>query len=145
MKDIASRSRTPAQYLLSGDFSNVNGETLTASESGLVAKVKQRCRPHGQGVEDAMRISARLAGTPLPESAVIETQWQPPGFHTDSEMSDAATKALNNGMPPEVVFERYYGATPDEAREWVRKGEEAAARASALGVKAIRDAAARGD
>jgi hypothetical protein len=38
VKDIASRKRTPAQYLL-GEMNNVNGETLKASESGLVSKV----------------------------------------------------------------------------------------------------------
>jgi hypothetical protein len=43
--DIASRTRTPAQYLL-GEMSNVNGETLKASESGLVAKCRQRMRPY---------------------------------------------------------------------------------------------------
>jgi len=37
VKDIASRTRTPAQYLL-GEMSNVNGETLKASESGLVSR-----------------------------------------------------------------------------------------------------------
>jgi hypothetical protein len=64
VKDIASRTRTPAQYLL-GEMSNVNGETLKASESGLVSKVRQRNRTAGEGLEDAMRLARRAAGMPV--------------------------------------------------------------------------------
>jgi hypothetical protein len=45
VKDIASPTRTPAQYLL-GEMSNVNGETLKASESGLISKVRQPAHRH---------------------------------------------------------------------------------------------------
>jgi hypothetical protein len=56
VKDVASRTRTPAQYLL-GEMSNVNGETLKASESGLVSKVRQRQRTAGEGLEEIARLA----------------------------------------------------------------------------------------
>jgi hypothetical protein len=95
VKDIASRTRTPAQYLL-GEMSNVNGETLKASESGLVSKVRQRMRPFGEGAETAMNIARRIAG--LPESPRLETIWRNPEFRTEGELTDAVVKRLQSGI-----------------------------------------------
>lgn len=89
VKDIASRSRTPAQYLL-GEMSNVNGETLKASESGLIAAVKQRRRHFGEGLERAMRAAQTVAG--LPVTADLETIWSNPEFRTEGELTDAVLK-----------------------------------------------------
>lgn len=91
VKDIASRSRTPAQYLL-GEMSNVNGETLKASESGLVSKVRQRFRGHEDGIEDAARMVRRLAGIASPDDVSMETIWRNPQYRSDGEVTDAAIK-----------------------------------------------------
>jgi hypothetical protein len=45
-------------------MSNVNGETLKASESGLISKVKQRMRPFGEAAEETMRLARRAANLP---------------------------------------------------------------------------------
>lgn len=92
VKDIASRTRTPAQYLL-GEMSNVNGETLKASESGLVSKCRQRMRTFGEGFEDAMRLARKIAGLPGDDVA-METLWRHPEFRTEGEVTDAAVKKL---------------------------------------------------
>lgn len=97
VKDIASRSRTPAQYLL-GEMSNVNGETLKASESGLVSKVRQRFRGHEDGLEDAMRMARRLAGIAGPSDASMETIWRNPEYRTEGEVTDAAIKRFQAGV-----------------------------------------------
>lgn len=91
--DIASRSRTPAQYLL-GDMSNVNGETLKASESGLISKVKQRRRPIAEAFEEAMRIARRAANLPDNADARMETIFSNPEFRTEGELADATVKKL---------------------------------------------------
>ena len=96
VKDIASRSRTPAQYLL-GEMSNVNGETLKASESGLVSKVRQRFRGHEDGIEDAARMARRLAGIATPADGSMETIWRDPQYRTIAEVTDAAIKRLQSG------------------------------------------------
>ena len=95
VKDIASRTRTPAQYLL-GEMSNVNGETLKASESGLVAKCRQRMRTFGEGLEDAVSLARRAAG--LSTDVRIETIWRNPEFRTEGEITDAAVKKLQAGI-----------------------------------------------
>lgn len=91
--DVASRSRTPAQYLL-GDMSNVNGETLKASESGLISKVKQRRRPIAEAFEEAMRIARRAAKLPDNVDARMETIFSNPEFRTEGELADATVKKL---------------------------------------------------
>lgn len=91
--DIASRSRTPAQYLL-GDMSNVNGETLKASESGLISKVKQRRRPIAEAFEEAMRIARSAAGLTGDSDARMETIFSNPEFRTEGELADATVKKL---------------------------------------------------
>lgn len=96
VKDIASRSRTPAQYLL-GEMSNVNGSTLQASESGLVSKVRQRFRGHEDGLEDAMRMARRLAGIAQGSDESMETIWRDPQYRTIAEVTDAAIKRLQSG------------------------------------------------
>lgn len=92
VKDIASRTRTPAQYLL-GEMSNVNGETLKASESGLVSKCRQRMRPFGECLEDGIREARKIAGLGG-DDAGMETIWRNPEFRTEGEITDAAVKKL---------------------------------------------------
>lgn len=97
VKDIASRTRTPAQYLL-GEMSNVNGETLKASESGLISKVKQRRRPFGEAAEEAVRIARRAAGLSDAGGDRMETIWTNPEFRTEGELTDAVVKKLQAGI-----------------------------------------------
>ena len=96
VKDIASRTRTPAQYLL-GEMSNVNGETLKASESGLVSKVVQRRRAFSEGAEEVMRLARRAAGLPDVGEG-METLWRNPEFRTEGELTDSVVKKLQSGI-----------------------------------------------
>lgn len=95
IKSIASRSRTPAQYLL-GDMSNVNGETLKASESGHIAKVRQRMRSWGEATEEAIRMVRQLAGLSSANEHRMETVWANPEFRTEGELTDATVKKLQS-------------------------------------------------
>jgi hypothetical protein len=117
VKDIASRTRTPAQYLL-GEMSNVNGETLKASESGLVSKVRQRCKGVDDPVERAMRSVRRLAGLPTGDE-MMQVIWKNPEFRTEGELVDALFKLGSPpiNMPRVVVWEKW-GATPPEIQRW---------------------------
>jgi hypothetical protein len=115
VKDAASRSRTPAQYLL-GDMSNVNGETLKASESGLVSKTRQRQRPMGEGFEGTMRLARKAAGIGGGDEA-METIWKNPEFRTEGELVDALVKMASLGVPHEALWERW-GASQVEIERW---------------------------
>lgn len=121
-KDAASRSRTPAQYLL-GEMNNVNGETLKAAESGLVSKVRQRCRPQGEGFEGTMRLGRRAAGMAGGDEA-METIWRNPEFRTEGELVDALVKMRTLGVPEEVLWEKW-GASQVEIGRWKELRDEA--------------------
>jgi hypothetical protein len=115
VKDIASRTRTPAQYLL-GEMSNVNGSTLKASESGLVSKVRQRHRTSGEGLEETARVARRAARLGGGDEA-METIWRNPEFRTEGELVDALTKMATLGVPHEALWERW-GASQTEIERW---------------------------
>ncbi|MEQ7847731.1 phage portal protein [Nocardioides kribbensis] len=113
VKDIASRTRTPAQYLL-GEMSNVNGETLKASESGLISKVKQRQRPFGEAAEEAMRLARRAANLSGAADARMETLWVDPQYRTEGERTDAIVKRLQAGISSLRQAREDYGYTATE-------------------------------
>ncbi len=121
VKDIASRSRTPAQYLL-GEMSNVNGETLKAAESGLISKVRQRHRTAGEGFEDIARTARRTAGLTGDDES-METRWRNPEFRTEGELTDGLVKMSTIGVPEEALWQRW-GASPMEIEKWKRQREE---------------------
>jgi hypothetical protein len=125
VKDIASRTRTPAQYLL-GEMSNVNGETLKASESGLVSKVRQRNRTAGEGVEETARLARKAAGIGGGDES-LETIWRNPEFRTEGELVDALTKMATLGVPEEALWERW-GASQVEIDRWRKLREQEAER-----------------
>lgn len=138
VKDIASRTRTPAQYLL-GEMSNVNGETLQASESGLVSKVTQRNRTAGEGFEDVMSLARRIAGLAA-ETEMIETKWRNPQYRTEGELVDSLVKMATLNVPDEALWERW-GASEIEIARWKKMAADEAAR-SDLGM--LTAAAGRG-
>ncbi len=93
VKDIAARARVPAQYLL-GDMSNVNGETLKASESGHIATVKLRMKPWAEATEEANRMLREAAGISTPTDYTMETIFSNPEFRTEGELTDAVVKRV---------------------------------------------------
>lgn len=95
VKDIGSRTRVPAQYML-GEMSNVNGETLKASESGLIAKCRQRMRSMSESSEQTAALARKAAGLDVPP--IMETIWRNPEFRTEGELTDAVVKRVQTGI-----------------------------------------------
>lgn len=144
VKDIASRSRTPAQYLL-GEMSNVNGETLKASESGLISKTRQRCRPFGESAEETMRIARRAAGLASDGDSQMETLFTNPQYRTEGERTDAIVKRLQSRIASLRQAREDYGYTATEIERLEADDLDEAAQVAGVGVKAVRDAANRVD
>ncbi len=125
VKDMAARTRTPSQYLL-GAMVNISGDALKAAESGLVSKVRQRQRPFGEAIEDAVRLYLQAAGDTRDLSA-MEVIWRNPEFRTEGELVDALIKMATLGVPHEALWERW-GASQTEIAQWSAQRDQAAAR-----------------
>lgn len=110
VNDLAAVTRTPPHYLL-GALVNVSGDALTAAETGLVSKVKDRMNGWGESWEDVDRIGGLyLNREPSIDSEVL---WADPQFRSRAEMADAAVKEQSVGMPWAMLMERI-GLTPAE-------------------------------
>ena len=144
VKDIASRSRTPAQYLL-GEMSNVNGETLKASEAGHISKTRQRMRPFGEAAEETVRLARLAAGLPDSAGARAETLWRDPEYRTEGEKTDAIVKRLQTRIASLRQAREDYGYSASVIERLEQDDLEEASQAATVGVKAVRDAALGGD
>lgn len=92
VQDLAALTRTPPHYLI-GAVVNVSGDALSAAETGLVSKVRDRNRNFGESWEQTMRLAFRvLDDKQRAEAWSAETLWADPEFRSVSEMADAAVK-----------------------------------------------------
>ncbi|MGW6855790.1 phage portal protein [Streptomyces xanthophaeus] len=113
VQDLAALTRTPPHYLI-GAVVNVSGDALSAAETGLVSKVRDRNRNFGESWEQTMRLAFRvLDDKTRAEAWSAETLWADPEFRSVSEMADAAVKKASAGVPwrQRMVDMRY---TPGE-------------------------------
>lgn len=118
IQHLASQTRTPAHYFMAGMGSFPSGESLKASETGLVAKARQRMRHFGEAWEDIIRLAFQVIGDDARANAVgAETIWRDPESRSDAELVDAAVKLHTIGVPVEALWERI-GATPGQISRW---------------------------
>lgn len=96
IRHLAAITRTPPHYLV-GELNNVNGETLKATETGLVAKALERTRQFGESSETVNRLAGAVESRAVPVDA--ETLWADPQSHSLAELYDAAVKGKDAGVP----------------------------------------------
>jgi hypothetical protein len=117
IQHMASRSHTPPHYLLGQSGSFPSGESLKATETGLVAKARRKQRHFGEAWEEAVRLAFRALDDPRGLIIDSETIWADPESRTEAEHVDALVKMASLGVPDEVLWERW-GATPTEIARW---------------------------
>lgn len=115
IQHIAALTRTPPHYLLGQSGAFPSGESLKATETGLVAKVRAKQLPFGEAFEETMRMAFRADGDQTRGSEVaVETLWADPESRTTGEQTDAALKEIAVGIPEEMVWARRLGMSPQE-------------------------------
>lgn len=118
VQHIAAQTRTPPHYLLGQSGAFPSGESLKATETGLVAKVKRKMVTFGDSYEEAMRLAFGLKGDREKGEAIdAETIWRDPESRTEGELVDALTKMKTLGVPNEALWQRW-GASPQEIARW---------------------------
>jgi hypothetical protein len=111
VRDLASISRTPPHYLLSG-MVNVTGDALKAAETGLIMKVKREHIPEASGGWEATMAKAALLANDATDFTNAEALWADPESRTLGELADAALKKKTAGVTwRQTMFD--LGYTPD--------------------------------
>ena len=112
---LAAISRVPSHYLMQSQLANPpSAESLVSSESGLVAKCRERQRRFGESWERTTALSMAAGGG---EPPAMEVVWQDAEMRNPAQVADAATKLQTIGVPQHALFE-YIGATPQQIAEW---------------------------
>ena len=123
IQHVAAQTRTPPHYLLGAMGSFPSGESLKATETGLVAKVKRKMLSFGEGWEEALRIAFAVEGDMQKAQEVdAEVIWANPESRIVGETVDAATKLASIGVPRPALWE-YIGASPQQIARWREEGE----------------------
>lgn len=91
-----------------------------------------------------MRIARAAAGLSGGNDARMETLWTDPQYRTEGERTDAIVKRLQARIASLRQSREDYGYTATEIERLEADDDNEMARESAVGVKAVRDAAAGG-
>lgn len=113
IQSLASRSKTPPHYLLGHSGQFPSGESLKATETGLVAKARKRMRTFGEALEETERLALQVEGQNIDGAFKAETLWANPESRSESELVDSLVKLKSLGVPNQVLWERY-GFSPQE-------------------------------
>lgn len=131
VQHLAAQTRTPPHYLLGSSGAFPSGESLKATETGLVAKVQRKMTTFGEAYEETMRLTFRLKGDDGKGQAVdAETIWRDPESRSEGELVDALVKMGTLGVPNEALWERW-GASPQQIARWKAMSAEAGMQAAA--------------
>jgi hypothetical protein len=123
VQHVAAQTRTPPHYLLGAMGSFPSGESLKATETGLVAKVRRKQLSFGEGWEEAMRLAFAVEGNQARAQATdVETIWANPESRIVGETVDAAVKLTSIGVPRPAAWE-YVGASPQQISRWKSEGD----------------------
>lgn len=112
IRDLAAISRTPPHYLLS-ELSNVSGDALNQSETGLSMKGWERIGTTSDPWEQVMGIVGIHVGNEALSAPDTEILWKDPEARTRAELADASVKESAAGVTWRFRMERL-GFSPQE-------------------------------
>jgi Phage portal protein, SPP1 Gp6-like len=114
---IASVTNTPAFNLGSHLRVPPSAEALSAMESGLVKKIRQKQLQFGEAIEKAMRVAMVMEGKNPTDYESLEVIWSDPRVRSDAQVGDFAVKMQAVGVPREAIWAEL-GATPQMIARW---------------------------
>jgi hypothetical protein len=103
IRTLLVTSATPAYYY-AGDLINVSVDMISALDSLHIAKVGEHHANYGEGWEEVLTLSARVAGVDKDMSA-YELRWADPRQLNPAVLADAAVKKKSIGYPLAVLAE----------------------------------------
>ncbi|MGV4890404.1 phage portal protein [Streptomyces viridosporus] len=135
VKHIAAQTRTPPHYLL-GEMSNIAADALTAAESGLVAKAKDKQTYFGADIREIVRLEALASGDSVRAQSIAmgKVLWRDAQYRSEAQYADALTKYKAIGVPDEALWRMIPDIEPEQVEAWIRMRDaqaQAAAQAAA--------------
>lgn len=112
---LGGQSRTPAHYFVANKgLSNINGETLIATETPLVKKAEEFALYSQRPMRELWELLALAAGdVPLAHQARnAKTMFANAAIRSDAQRSDAMAKDRTSGYPFEWLLHKY-GESPE--------------------------------
>jgi hypothetical protein len=116
IQHVAAVTRTPPHYLLGQAGSFPSGDSLAATETGLVAKCKRKMTNFSPAWEEAVRLAFKAKGDPR-GNQMAEVVWADPEQRIRAARIDGAMKMTTMGVPQDAVWEEL-GASPSEIKRW---------------------------
>jgi hypothetical protein len=116
IQHVAALTRTPPHYLLGQAGSFPSGDSLAATETGLVAKCKRKMTNFSPAWEEAIRLGFKAKGDKR-ASMACETVWADPEQRIRAARIDGAVKMTTIGVPQPAIWEET-GASPATIRRW---------------------------
>lgn len=116
IQHLAAITRTPPHYLLGQAGSFPSGDSLAATETGLVAKVKRKMKNFSPAWEEALRLAFKAKGDKR-GLQLADTVWADPEQRIRAARIDAAVKMSVVGVPQDAIWEEI-GASPAQIERW---------------------------
>jgi hypothetical protein len=128
---LATQSRTPPHYLISGMGIFPSGESVRATEYGLSRKCQSRQQSYGDGWSDILRRCGKVSGNKrLANDLSLNVVWADVEARSEGELVDALIKMGTLGVPWPALWQRW-GASPEEIAAWDKLLQDNAALAQA--------------
>ena len=116
---IASQARIPAHYFIQNSgLSNVNGETLTATETPLVKKAEEFQLFTSGALAQVFALIAKTKGPTSGLAGLVRPswiEWKNPAIRSDAQLADSLAKLQALGYPLEYIME-LRGESPDDRK-----------------------------
>lgn len=108
IEHIAAQTRTPPHYLI-GKVANLSAEALTAAETGLVSKTRERVTYFTPAIRRVYALVAAAQGNPERARAALSGRvvWGDVQFRSLGQKVDALQKLAQMGFPFEWIAEQY--------------------------------------
>lgn len=118
IQHVAALTRTPPHYLLGQSGAFPSGDSLTATETGLVAKTDAKKVDASPTWSETQRLAFRAKGDEEKAKSVVEVLWGDSEQRIRSQRVDGAVKLTTLGVPQQAIWEDELGATPRQVKRW---------------------------
>lgn len=115
---FASTAQVPPQYLV-GDFKNVSGDLMVATEATLTSFVDDLQTSYGESDKEVFRLIEIARGGDGSRCDDLEVDWAPSAPEDVQQIASAAAQMVPNGAPLQMFLERMPGANPRTVERWM--------------------------